>query len=276
MFEAAFGCARDFTRPVLITDPDSGGEPRCGSFIVVNRSGWIITAKHILEGEKGGTGSYMWGWEGVSVDDVFLDPDSDIAVGRLTPFDGDWVSDYPAFSAAGKALLGMTVGRIGYTMDRGSDAASAGAFGNCGIVSQEFAESGTRLFVTSTPGISGQSGGAVFDSEGFVCGMQVATRVTDTGYRYIKDDGAAATMASCEGIAVHVDSMRKLMDAAGIPYRIGRSPRSRIVYSSSGSSKPYLMFFESRNSLMVFTWTPRPTQQYWSSTGFLSPSGEAE
>ncbi|MBR6205346.1 MAG: trypsin-like peptidase domain-containing protein [Candidatus Methanomethylophilaceae archaeon] len=253
MFEAAFGCARDFTRPVLMTDPGSASKPRCGSFIVVNRSGWIITARHILEDERDGSGSFVWGWEGVSVDDVLFDSESDIAVGRLTPFDGDWVTDYPAFSNSGKALMGMTVGRIGYNMDRGDDAASAGAFGNCGIVSQEFSESGTRMFVTSTPGISGQSGGAVFDRDGVIFGMQVATRLTDTGYRYINDDGAAATMTSCEGIAVHVDSMRRLMDAAGIPYRIGRPPRSSMVYSSSESSKPYLMFFESRNSLMVFT-----------------------
>lgn len=220
MFAAAYGYVRDYARPVLLSGTAS--DSRCGSFVIINRSGWVITAKHILEEAETEDGfkKSMWGWKGVSIDEVFMDSDSDLAVGRLTGFDGDWVSDYPVFCEPEEIVLGMSVGRIGYTIDDGEDIASASAFMNSGIVSKDYEDSNVRCIVTSSPGIKGQSGGPVFDKDGAVCGLQVSTRIAGLGYHRMSEHGEAAAMVSCEGLAVHVEAVRKFLDTAGVSYRI--------------------------------------------------------
>ncbi len=222
MFAATYGYVKDFARPVLLSGSSSDGHPGCGSFLIINRSGWAITAKHILEQAESQEGAWksMWGWKGVSIDDVFVDTDSDLAIGKLVGFDGDWVSEYPAFCEPEDIVLGMQVGRLGFTMDDGDDIAAASAFMNCGIVSQDYRETGARYLVTSTPGIKGQSGGPVFDRDGAICGLQVSTRVAELGYHHMKDSGNTAALTSCEGLVVHVETVRSFLDAAGVPYRI--------------------------------------------------------
>ncbi|MBR4226546.1 MAG: trypsin-like peptidase domain-containing protein [Candidatus Methanomethylophilaceae archaeon] len=204
----------------MLSTPDSEGDHRCGTFIVINRSGWIVTAKHILREADGDYSKLMWGWKDVSIDDVMEDSDSDMAIGRLTPFDGDWVGEYPVFCDPGEIVLGKTVGRLGYTMMKEDDQSSASIFQNIGIVARDYEEQGTRYFITSSPGIKGQSGGPIFDSRGRICGMQVSTRMADLGYRNMTDSGVAVPMRSDEGIGIHVGSLRKFLDAAGISYRI--------------------------------------------------------
>jgi hypothetical protein len=51
MFQAAYKLAREFTRPVVISQKSVSGacSSIIGSFVVVNRSGWIVTACHIFE-----------------------------------------------------------------------------------------------------------------------------------------------------------------------------------------------------------------------------------
>ncbi len=219
MFAATYGSVKDFTRPVLLSGDTQGSG--CGSFIIINRSGWVITAKHILEEAEveGSPWKSMWGWKGVSIDEVFEDSDTDMAIGKLTNFDGDWISEYPVFCEPEDTEIGMSVGRIGYTIDSGADIASASAFMNSGIISQDYTDSGARYIVTSTPGIKGQSGGPVFDRDGAICGIQVSTRIAELGYHGMKEEGIAA-LTSKEGLAIHVETMRKFLDAAGVPYRI--------------------------------------------------------
>ena len=68
--------------------------------------------------------------------------------------------------------------------------------------------------------MKGQSGGPLFDSEGYVIGMQTLTRCVPLGYSGANDDGVMKPLMSIEGMALHIDSMRRFLDAAGISYRI--------------------------------------------------------
>jgi hypothetical protein len=51
MFRQALALAQGFTAPVVLSRKTLGGacSSAIGSFIVVNRDGWIMTAAHILE-----------------------------------------------------------------------------------------------------------------------------------------------------------------------------------------------------------------------------------
>jgi len=220
MFAAAYSAVKDFSRPVLLADPSMDGKPGCGTFIVVNRSGWIITAKHVLSAADADSSMAMWGWRDVTIDDVFMDSDSDMAIGRLKPFDDDWISEYPTFCGSKDITPGMSVGRLGYTLDGSADLSSASALMNSGVISQVRQESGVRYILTSIAGIKGQSGGPVFDREGAVCGMQVSTRIAQLGYNHMREKGDVVALTSSEGMAVHVDTMREFLDATGVSYRI--------------------------------------------------------
>ena len=51
MFRQALAVAREFTRPVVLSRKTVGGvcSSAIGTFVVINREGWIITAGHMLQ-----------------------------------------------------------------------------------------------------------------------------------------------------------------------------------------------------------------------------------
>ncbi|MFZ1990447.1 MAG: hypothetical protein WAW96_11835 [Alphaproteobacteria bacterium] len=51
MFREAYAIAREFTRPIVMSRLSQAGDCSCaiGSFVHVNRDGWIVTAAHILK-----------------------------------------------------------------------------------------------------------------------------------------------------------------------------------------------------------------------------------
>ncbi len=222
MFAATYGIVRDYARPVILSQPEKREVFGCGTFIVVNSAGWILTAKHVMEAARRGSDDRgpTWGWKGTAIDDVVLDSDSDMALGKLEPFDVDWVAGYPSFRDPEGIGLGTSVGRLGYTASVEGDVASASVSMNAGVVSKDYVESGVRYMVTSSAGFKGQSGGPVFDLDGAVCGMQVSTRVTALGHTRMTPLGEAVQLTTTEGVAIHVASLMKFMDAAGIAYLI--------------------------------------------------------
>ena len=50
MFAEAYAKASQFTKPVVASTRNAGGEvtTNCASFVVINPEGWIITAAHVL------------------------------------------------------------------------------------------------------------------------------------------------------------------------------------------------------------------------------------
>ena len=226
MFSDAYGLVRRFTRPVVLSHPDSGSVPLCGTLIAVNRSGWMLTAKHVLAGsggmEPGSLGErLMLGWPGLGVEDLIVDSKSDLALAKVGPFDSELTNEYPSFPREGGVEAGMSVGRLGFAPESaGSGFESAGILFNEGIVSRIYQKEGVKYFITSSPGIKGQSGGPVFDRDGTIVGIQTSTRSAEIGYTMITDSGSAAGLKSNEGIAIHVETVRDFLDAAGVSYRL--------------------------------------------------------
>ena len=79
-----------------------------------------------------------------------------------------------------------------------------------------------RLYVeTSTPGLRGQSGGPVFDTEGRLCAMQVQTVHMPLGFHpTVEYDGKSVVENQFlnVGLGVHVRTIRAVLDDRGVRY----------------------------------------------------------
>lgn len=152
MFADACQKVSEFTKPVVISTRLQDGTVRteCGTFIILNREGWTITAGHMYdslvkfqtdqnkikeitalnESRSSLPGapsmevkldptyitnhSFWWGRDGVKMTDVVVNRQIDIAIGRLDPFDPSWVKEYPVLKDPDHLRPGTSVCRMGY------------------------------------------------------------------------------------------------------------------------------------------------------------------
>ena len=280
MFAEACRKAAEFTRPVVVSTRHQNGEVKteCGSFIVLNREGWVLTAGHMYDSfvkyqsdsnklkeiqalnesrlSRPGSPSsevkpdpsyivkhsFWWGWDGVKLNNVFVNRQVDIAVGRLEPFDPSWIKTYPVLRDPDGVIPGTSVCRTGYpflnissTYDEKLEAFKIpkipireSVFPNDGMVTRIVSRGMTndnkfeRLYVeTSTPGLRGQSGGPVFDTEGRLCAMQVQTVHMPLGFHpTVEYDGKSVVENQFlnVGLGVHVRTIRAVLDDRGVRY----------------------------------------------------------
>lgn len=145
--------------------------------------------------------SLWWGKDGRQLRDITVLSDADLAIGRLDPFDPADVLGYPQFKDSSKSIdSGTSLCRLGFPFHDVIPSFSNGSFQlppttfpiplfpNEGIL--------TRLILlgkhpqgydvgfleTSSPGLRGQSGGPIFDSEGTVWAVQSQTRHMPLGF----------------------------------------------------------------------------------------------
>jgi len=175
-----------------------------------------------------------------------VNPVADIGVCKIEPFDAATISAYPVFrdTAVSPIEQGMSVCRLGfpfcdvpasYRQESGEFALDEHAFpvprfaldGIVARFNRRLTEDGTSsaLFVeTSTPGLRGQSGGPLLDTQGRVCGVQSHTTHVDLGFdaQYATDSGLVTERQFLNvGAATHVDEVCSLLDAFGVAYRKG-------------------------------------------------------
>lgn len=171
---------------------------------------------------------------------------ADIATGRLEPFDQRAVAAFPVFRDTAQSPLeqGASVCRLGFpfhTVHAEYDAAHNGfqvapnafpipRFALDGIVARfnrrRTADGSSALFVeTSTPGLRGQSGGPLLDTQGRVCGVQSQTAHVDLGFDASYENAAQEKITERQflnvGLASHVDEVRALLDLDGVEYATG-------------------------------------------------------
>jgi hypothetical protein len=251
MFASACAKAREFTRPVVISQYLRNGAylTSVGSFVVVNREGWILSAWHIQQGMEAlvqavhaaevydvavsaiqsdgpltpkeqrrqlrklqapapdacRKWSPWWSWDGVQLVEAygFQLPSADILVGRLEPFDPNWIGLYPEIKDPAKPLpQGTSLCRMGFpfpniqaTYDPPSNRftfdhskGQLAIFPIEGILTRyieaERLPSGLLLgfLETSSPGLMGQSGGPIMDVHGAVWAIQSTTRHLSLGF----------------------------------------------------------------------------------------------
>ncbi len=144
--------------------------------------------------------SFWWAADGVVVKDVHAIPSADIAVGRLDPFDGAAITNYPTFKDPTKAILnGTSLCRLGFPFHEIKPTYAGGTFTlppdtfpmvffpNEGILTRVLiVDQNAPIFAgfieTSSPGLKGQSGGPIFDQHGTVWGIQSHTENLPLGF----------------------------------------------------------------------------------------------
>jgi hypothetical protein len=242
MFADACEKAAKFTRPLIISTKQIDGKVNavCGAFIVINREGWIITAGHMFDSfvkfqgdqnkikevndlnasRQSSPGSpsniintdpewltnhsFWWAWDGVRLVEAFVDRQIDICVGRLEPFDPNWITEYPVFRDPDSLRPGTSVCRLGFPFSHVESEFDEGLksfrikkgvlplplFPNDGIHTRNIVRGRSKegnyemMYVeTSSPGLRGQSGGPIYDKEGRIYALQVQTAHMPLGFQ---------------------------------------------------------------------------------------------
>lgn len=280
MFADACQKAMGYTFPVAVSTRlyDGTLHTDIGTMMVINEDGWVITAGHLfdsfvqfqtdqkkmkeidsinesrsrdqrlpnLEIKKDKAmitnHSFWWGWDNVRINNVVVNRQVDIAIGKLEPFDPSWVKSYPVFADSNHMHIGTSICRAGFPFIEITPEflEDKKAFRIPKIPSEKFFYPNDGLFThveekgksvdgsctmryieTSTPGLKGQSGGPIFDREGRVFGMQVITNHRPMGFHPTAElDGQKyiENQFMNIGIGVHVDTIRELLDSRKIRY----------------------------------------------------------
>jgi len=266
VFADAYDLVKDFTRPVVISTRTGDGTVKSAmaAFVVLNEDGWFATAAHVLSSffawrqhqeeiarhqEQGDTPnpdwitnqSFWWGWDGIGMAEVHVRNESDLAVGRLEPFEPGVVKRFPVLKDPDELRPGTSLCRLGYPFHelRARWDAEAGQFqlpeGAVpaplfpieGIFTRQVRVESSLLpkFIeTSSPGLLGQSGGPVFDTEGRVWGIQSRTHHLNLGFSpqiEVEGEKVAEHQFLNVGLAVHPAELIDLLDEKGIAFTLG-------------------------------------------------------
>lgn len=248
MFSKALAQVEQYTLPVIFsrrhwnTQISSG----CGTCIVLNPDGWILTAAHIaletfqLTKDQPEIANYVqqrdaivndqrlhpndkrkrlralkdnpswvtnqaviWGVTSTSqIQQFHVNVASDVALGRLQPFDAAWIKTYPTFKNPAEPMLsGTSLCRLGFPFHQinatfneqtqqfelAKGVFPVPRFPNEGIhtrivmaVSPDGKDQ-VKYLETSSPGLRGQSGGPIFDVNAHVWAMQSKTQSLPLG-----------------------------------------------------------------------------------------------
>jgi len=205
--------------------------------------------------------SVWWGQDGVQLVDAVMQPAADLALGRLQPFDPDSVAHYPVFKTPGEDYApGRSLCKLGFPFHqvkpefdeaRGAFVLPPGTlpmplFPIDGIFTRVVvapmpgvsikAGKGNgadktapgKFIETSSPGLVGQSGGPVVDTDGVVWALQSHTRHYALGFSPPapgKKKSGAPAAANKEhqflnvGLGVHAEAILKLLDEQGVEHQ---------------------------------------------------------
>lgn len=287
MFAKACERVYKFTRPLIISTRTVDGtvSSSCGTFIIINPEGWILTAGHLFDSfvkyqqdmkkikeveeinaRKASTAvpgamtlpdtiqldpkwitnhSFWWGGDGLRITSVYVNREIDIALAKLDGFRPDMVQEYPIFRDPDTMRPGTSICRTGFPFaniatdfDEGSKSfrirngvLPLPFFPNDGIhtrnvLKQNKSREGNydMLYVeTSTPGLKGQSGGPIFDTNGHIYAMQVQTNHIPLGFHPISEyDGKSIVENQFlnVGIGVHGKLLQQIMRDHHISFKV--------------------------------------------------------
>ena len=287
MFAKACERVYKFTRPLIISTRTVDGtvSSSCGTFIIINPEGWILTAGHLFDSfvkyqqdmkkikeveeinaRKASMAvpgamtlpdtiqldpkwitnhSFWWGGDGLRITSVYVNREIDIALAKLDGFRPDMVQEYPIFRDPDTMRPGTSICRTGFPFaniatdfDEGSNSfrirngvLPLPFFPNDGIhtrnvLKQNKSKEGNydMLYVeTSTPGLKGQSGGPIFDTNGHIYAMQVQTNHIPLGFHPISEyDGKSIVENQFlnVGIGVHGKLLQQIMRDHHISFKV--------------------------------------------------------
>lgn len=287
MFAKACERVYKFTRPLITSTRTVDGtvSSSCGTFIIINPEGWILTAGHLFDSfvkyqqdmkkikeveeinaRKASMAvqgamtlpdtiqldpkwitnhSFWWGGDGLRITSVYVNREIDVALAKLDGFRPDMVQEYPIFRDPDTMRPGTSICRTGFPFaniatdfDEGSKSfrirngvLPLPFFPNDGIhtrnvLKQNKSKEGNydMLYVeTSTPGLKGQSGGPIFDTNGHIYAMQVQTNHIPLGFHPISEyDGKSIVENQFlnVGIGVHGKLLQQIMRDHHISFKV--------------------------------------------------------
>jgi hypothetical protein len=189
--------------------------------------------------------SFWWGWDGVTIKDVKALPPGDILIGRLEPFDQTMVRTYPIIKDPSKGLnIGTSLCKLGYPFHRleasfdetkdmfvlAPGVVPLPLFPIEGIYTRN-AISGRskdkkyeiKFLETSSPGLRGQSGGPIFDTNGTVWAIQSRTHHFPLGFSpRVKKNGKEVeeNQFLSVGLGVHPELIVAFLKDSGISFKL--------------------------------------------------------
>ncbi len=185
--------------------------------------------------------SFWWGWDGVAITKAFVNRQMDLAVVHLQGI-GDRVKDFPVLADPERPRPGTSLCRLGYgfcNITTTFDPASGNfriplmkpeelVFPNECMHTRTIDRGMTKdnefrmVYVeTSTPGIGGQSGGPIIDTEGRLHAMQVNTAHHPLGFHPTAEyDGRTVVENQFLnlGVGLSVGSIRQMLDSKNVRY----------------------------------------------------------
>lgn len=178
----------------------------------------------------------------MNLDDISVLPGADLAVGRLKPFDGSHMLRYPVLKNPKNLQCGTSLCKLGYpfyqvsaTFDQvtGSFALSLDAFSlprfpfegiytrNLVVPNSDYGGHPIKFLETSSPGLRGQSGGPIFDSQGTVWAIQSRTEslALDFNAKVIRDGREAEIPQFLNvGVGVHPELLTQFLRDKGVAF----------------------------------------------------------
>lgn len=248
MFQNACKLLIEAMLPIVVTWRLHRGAVECGigAGVVINEEGYFITAGHILreidklnqEVAKIKSASRVKPNQITNCAAVFgktnarsvsatVQQELDLGIGKLNGVAPPQGFVFPKFRVH-EVEQGELLCRLGYpfvdgirpTWDREKGFTFTNVFPvplfvNEALVSR-FGKLPSGVWIeTSSPGLKGQSGGPLIDSDGYICGIQVNTRHYPLGFK-----GTGRNQVLNVGRAVHVESIRKFLDENKVKYYV--------------------------------------------------------
>lgn len=189
--------------------------------------------------------SHWWGKDSHRIREFQVFKENDIAIGRIDDFDPSFCKGYPVFRDPSGIRPGTSVCKLGFPFFnvKASFNQQTHAFHfdrsifpiprfpidgmltrNLLGKKSEVHNLDVKFIETSSPGLRGQSGGPIFDTEGRVVGIQSHTRHLPLGFSpKIKkgDQEVEENQFLNVGIGAHVQSILAFLNKFGVKYEIG-------------------------------------------------------
>lgn len=189
--------------------------------------------------------SHWWGKDNHRIRQFHVFKENDIAIGRIENYDPTFCNGYPVFRKPESISPGTSVCKLGFPFfnvkANFNEQTSAFHFDRSIFPIPRFPIDGlltrnllgkrsdvhnlnVKFIETSSPGLRGQSGGPIFDTEGRIVGIQSHTRHLPLGFSPKIKKGEQEVEENQflnVGIGAHVESILAFMNKYGLKYETG-------------------------------------------------------
>ena len=186
--------------------------------------------------------SFWWGADGIIIDNITVNFDIDLAIGKIRNYNPEMLKNYPKIIHPNKVSIGTSLCKLGYpfypiktTWDSNNNGFKLdpkvfpiprfpleGMYTRNVISGVSKDKKYEKKFIeTSTPGLRGQSGGPIFDIEGNIWAIQSQTISLPLGFSPKLKKGKKETTEHQfinVGIGVHPEIITKFLDENKVNY----------------------------------------------------------